>query len=173
MATITLHPLTEAEAAAIRQWPPYPSWVEDLDFALRSKGWLDQFPDSPVNRRFGASDGEMLVGFSLLVGIDDGNAEFYIALHPQRLGAGIGRIVTLQTVAAGFNDLGLRRIHLKVRDWHHLAIHLYESVGFRRCGLSTEEVNGKSVKFILMEIFKSSHSDHLAIREDGSKLIVS
>jgi diamine N-acetyltransferase len=151
---VTLKPLTGEDVNVIRYWPPYPRELVDLDYALREDGWLDEFPESPTTRRFAAWDGTQLVGFSILTDIVDGNAEFYIALHPGWIGRGIGREVTNQTLAIGFEQLDLRRIYLKVRDWHQRAIALYESVGLRKFGMCVADVQGQPVHFVTMEIRK-------------------
>jgi RimJ/RimL family protein N-acetyltransferase len=129
--SLTLRPLTGDDVAAIRQWPPDPPAFSLLDFALRAGGWLDQFPESARAHRYGGWSGTLLVGFSLLADIVDADAEFYLALHPDHLGKGLGELITRQTVLIGFNSLSLSRIHLKVRDWHERAIAVYERVGFK------------------------------------------
>ena len=63
------------------------------------------------------------------------------------------RTITEQVVFdLGRGELGLKRIYLKVRDWHSTGIHLYESVGFKKCGEVSEDIQGTPVKFVLMEI---------------------
>jgi RimJ/RimL family protein N-acetyltransferase len=152
---VSLKPLSTFDAQAIRCWPQYAGAVAALDYALRAGGWLDQFPESPATRRWAAwQDGE-LVGFALLTDIGGSEAEFYIAVHPERLRTGLGKEITEQTVALGFNRLGLRRIHLKVRDWHAGAIKLYEQVGFRRCGTCVAPIQGQQVNFVTMECLAS------------------
>lgn len=154
-STVVLKPLTAADAAAIENWPPYPESVKSLDYALRRPdGWLYQFPDGRDTRRYTAWDGSELVGFSLLTHITNREAEFYVAVHPQLLHRGIGRAITEQTVAAGFGQLGLRRIYLKVRDWHTGAAALYASVGFVKKGEVVEPIQGQPTKFVTMEIFR-------------------
>lgn len=113
---------------------------------------MDQFPESLITHRWAAwQDGE-LVGFSILTGSTEKDAEFYIALHPERLGQGLGREVTEQTIALGFKQPGLRRIHLKVRDWHTGAIRLYESVGFKKYSTCVENIQDQPVNFVTMEL---------------------
>jgi len=149
---VVLRPLTEADARAVRDWPLYPPEVEALDYALRPGGWLDQFPEAADTQRFAAWDGPELVGFSILTHVAGGEAEFYVALRPDRIGRGVGRALTEQTLAAGFGGLGLKRIYLKVRPWHRRAAALYEKLGFRRTGRAVEEVQGRPVEFDLMEV---------------------
>jgi diamine N-acetyltransferase len=152
---VALKSISREDIALIQGWPPYPAHLADLDYALRREGWLDQFVESPTTRRLAAWDGDELVGFSILTQIADGAAEFYIALHPERIGRGIGREVTKRTLCFGFEQLGLSRIYLKVRDWHRRAISLYESIGFQKSGVCVEEVQSQAVRFVTMEIHKT------------------
>jgi len=149
---IELAPLTAAEVAEIARWPRYPAPVEALDYALRPGGWLDTFPESPANRRFAVHAGHRLVGFTLLVDIRPDDAEFYIAIHPEMLGEGFGRAATQATAEVAFRDLGLPRIHLKVRVWHEGAIHVYRSIGFKTIGEQVQEIQGRPTAFVLMEL---------------------
>ena len=159
--SITLRKLTDGDALAIHAWPAYPEAVTKLDYALRKGGWLDQFPQPEGHERFAAWAGDELAGFSLLTKSNDSEAEFYIAVHPYKLGGGIGRELTLQTLAVGFKKLKLRRIHLKVRDWHTGAIALYRSVGFEEYGKGEEPIQGTNVLFVKMEIHRPRLRDRL------------
>lgn len=149
---VALEPLTDADVDAIHKWPPYQEPIDVLDYALRLGGWLDQYPKSPTNVRYGIWQNGKLVGFSLLTDIKDGDAEFYIALHAEETRKGIGRGATTQTIKRGFKELELKRIHLKVRDWYDGARKMYADVGFKECGSLDETTQGKLVKFVLMEI---------------------
>jgi len=150
--------LTTADAEAIRRWPPYPPTFDQLDYALREGGWLDQFPAGAQTRRFGTREDSILVGFSLLTHITVADAEFYIALHPQQIGHGIGREITQRTLQFGFDQLSLQRIYLKVRKWHQRGIALYEGVGFKPCGEIVELIQGEPVPFLSMEISPLRHT---------------
>lgn len=44
---IKLRPLAADDVAAIQNWPPYPPDFEDLDYALRSNGWLAEHQNKP------------------------------------------------------------------------------------------------------------------------------
>lgn len=152
---VTLKRLTDKDVSAINTWPPYKSPIDVLDYALRPGGWLDQYPESPTNVRYGIWQDEKLIGFSLLTDIKNGDAEFYIALHADKTHKKIGQGATVQTIQRGFREHGLKRIHLKVRDWYG-AKNMYEHVGFRECGDFEEVLQGKSVKFVAMEIYRQS-----------------
>jgi RimJ/RimL family protein N-acetyltransferase len=150
---VTLKTLTDTDVAAIHAWTPYKAPIDVLDYALRPGGWLDQYPRSPRNVRYGIWHKGELVGFSLLTDIGNGEAEFYIALRADQTRRNLGREGTLQTIRRGFHELGLKRIHLKVRDWYG-ARKMYASIGFRECGNFEEQTDGKLVKFVRMELFR-------------------
>jgi RimJ/RimL family protein N-acetyltransferase len=147
---VELKPLQPIEIEAIRAWPPYEGKLKALDYALRAGGWLDKFPKSDANHRFGVWQNGKLVGFSLLVGINDREGEFYVALHKDHIGKRLGREVTRQTLRKGFTELGLEKIFLKVREGHP-AQALYRSEGFRDVGPLEEPIQDQVVKFRKME----------------------
>ncbi len=147
-----ISPLTADDARTILAWPPYPSEFDALDYALREHGWLNQFPEIAGNHRYGGWINGELVGFSILTQTAPGEAEFYIALNPHKIGHGFGKELTRKILAKGFQDLGFERIHLKVRSWHSRGIHLYEQVGFCKVGEVEMEIMGKKDRFIVMEI---------------------
>jgi RimJ/RimL family protein N-acetyltransferase len=154
---VALNELTPTDEAEIQNWPPYPPQFMALDYALRSKpGWLAAFPANPANHRFAARKDGKLVGFSILTETGPQEAEFYVAIHPEKLNIGIGIDVTRQTKERGFDQLNLRHIWLKVRTWHEGAIRVYERVGFRKVDPEfTETAGGREDRFIKMEVFSN------------------
>ncbi len=149
---LIIRPLTTVDRVAIKHWPPYTGDFAPLDYALRDGGWLDMFPESAVHRQLGLWQGEKLVGFSLLTGIQDRQAEFYIAIHPSETGRGFGQRATRAVLDYGFARLGLQMIYLKVRAWHARGIHVYGKMGFVATGEKTEAIQGADVRFIIMEV---------------------
>jgi nicotinamidase-related amidase len=79
-------------------------------------------------------------------------AEFRIALHPDRLGRGLGRTIAILVLRHGFAEPGIDRIRLIVRKNNPRAERLYLSLGFVRTGECVEEVHGRPVPFFRMEI---------------------
>ena len=156
MNGLLLRPLTLQDKQAIEQWPEYPAEFSALDHALRANGWLDEFHGKPGNWSYAAEFENTPVAFSLLLTTSKQEAEFRIALHPHCLGQGLGKSITLATLAAGFNEIGLQRIHLIVRKNNLRAIRLYEGTGFNHCGECTRTVNGKNVAFYEMECFRKT-----------------
>ena len=61
-----------------------------------------------------------------------------------------------QTLEYAFKKLKLQRVYLKVRPWHKRGIALYEQLGFVAKGVKTELIQGKPVRFRVMEVDKSA-----------------
>ncbi|PKG33075.1 MAG: N-acetyltransferase [Methanoregula sp.] len=149
---ITLRPLRQEDVPAIKSWPPYPREFGMLDYSLRDGGWLDEYGGRTGTEILIAEDGNGMIGFALLAKKDASSAEFRIALHPLRLGQGLGRTVALRVLARGFSATGCDTIVLIVRKNNPRAERLYESLRFRPCGECMELVNGENVPFLKMEI---------------------
>lgn len=156
MNTIVLRPATVHDKIAIAQWPVYPKEFRELDYALRTNGWLDEFEGKLDTWIYVAELDKAVVAFTLLATTDNGEAEFRIALHPHYLGQGLGKPITLNTLELGFHDNALKRIHLIVRKDHPRAIRLYTEIGFSENGCCIQTVNGKPVEFHRMEYFRNS-----------------
>jgi len=116
---IALRSIFPGDIAKIKKWPPYRGGFEQMDYALRDNGWLDEFRDRDDTRIFAAELNERLVGFSLLSTAAAGDAEFRIAIHPKWTGKGLGTEVTRATLQAGFGRQALSRVHLIVRKTIH------------------------------------------------------
>ena len=149
---ITLCPLTGPDIRVIKSWPPYPAEFAGLDYALRDRGWLDEYPGKPGTEAFVAREDGTIIGFSILSCEADGCAEFRIALHPERVGHGRGKEIALLTLRHGFSHPDIRSIRLIVRKTNLRAQKLYASLGFENVGECTEEVQGTPVEFYRMTI---------------------
>lgn len=149
---IELRELRDEDVAIIKAWPLYPEEFSELDYSLRDGGWLDEFLPRTGTELFVATTGETIAGLSLLARESGNRAEFRIALHPEKIGLGIGRRVVFLTLAHGFADPCIITIRLIVRKTNHRAKRLYESLMFRTTGECTEEVQGKMVVFYSMEL---------------------
>jgi len=148
-----LEKLTPLDERDIRRWPRYEGEQSVFNYALGESGWLADFPERPTNHRFSAWDEKVLVGFSILTETAKGEAEFYVAVRADLIGKGYGRKISASTLQAGFENLQLQRIHLKVRKWYSSAIRLYESMGFKTIGEKEMTVNHSPDIFVLMEVF--------------------
>ncbi|MCG2575560.1 GNAT family N-acetyltransferase [Dechloromonas sp. XY25] len=149
---IRLRQLLPADKAAIASWPPYPDAFADLDYALRPGGWLDEFGDRPQAWLYAAEQDGELVAFSIIAATEGGDAEFRIALHPEKNGQGVGALVAARTLDEAFARIGLRRLHLIVRQNNPRAIRLYRRLGFAQRGACRQVVNGRLVDFFRMDL---------------------
>ncbi len=149
---ISLRALVAADTATINNWPAYPPEFADLDYALRTDGWLAEHRNKPNTWVYVAElDGE-IVAFTILAGTGGAEAEFRIALRADKVGLGLGRAITAMTLAKGFEELKLVCIHLIVRKNNLRAIRLYQRIGFVEFGECSKNVNGKKVSFLEMKI---------------------
>lgn len=81
-------------------------------------------------------------------------AEIGIAVKKAYWNQGIGRKLLTRLIALA-KQSGLKVLSLEVRTDNKRAIHLYESLGFRRIGTfeGFMEIDGESVDFDIMELF--------------------
>lgn len=161
MESLHFLPAQTDDLAVIHNWPPYPQEFKDLDYALRKQGWIDEFNHRPHVNFYIAKQVQQILGFSLLAKTAETEAEFRIALHPEHLGKGIGRAITLRTLVEGFTRLNLSRIYLVVRISNERAIQLYQSLGFTIHEQCLQSINNKSVALWMMDIDASHyHESH-------------
>lgn len=156
---IDLRPIGTEDIAEIKNWPSYSDGVEQMDYALREHGWLDEFWQRPNTWIYIARLIKQVIGFSLLSITSDGEAEFRIAIHPHHMGKGLGKQVTLATLKTGFQQLNLDRINLIVRKNNRRASKLYESIGFTTTGESVHAIQGKDIEFTDMVMTKEKFTD--------------
>lgn len=149
---IKLHPLTTADVVTIQNWPPYPPEFAELDYALRSNGWLDEHRDKPDVWLYVAEQAGEIIAFTLLAKTGAAEAEFRIALRADKIGQRLGKTLAAMTLAKGFSEMRLACIHLIVRKNNPRAIGLYRSLGFAERGECVLLVNGKEARFLKMAI---------------------
>ena len=149
---LRLKPLNDSDITEIRNWPPYPGDMEQMDYALRQGGWLDECRSSPDTLLFAAEKGDDLVGFTILSRTGLADAEFRIAVRADRTGLGLGEGMTVRTLQVGFAEHGLSHIHLIVRKNNNRGISLYRRLGFVDQGECRKEIRGVPVDFWLMAI---------------------
>lgn len=155
---IQLRTLVPDDIDPIRNWPPYPPEFSELDYALRRNGWLAEYRDKPDTWCFAAEQAGDLIAFTILSKTEEDAAEFRIALRADRTGQGLGNAITTLTLAKGFSEMALSRIHLIVRKNNPRAIRLYTRLGFREQGECLKSVNGKQTNFLKMELRKESQT---------------
>ncbi len=147
-----LRRLGAGDAARIELWPAYPGEFEDIDYALRRNGWLNEFRNNSGAHCFVAQESGEPIAFTILARTGEAQAEFRIALRADRIGSGIGATIASETLTVGFAELGLSRIHLIVRKNNLRAIRLYERLGFLRRGETSRTFNGKAAQFFVMDL---------------------
>jgi diamine N-acetyltransferase len=151
---IVLRYVDDNDRKTVRQWPPYPPDFADLDYALRVGGWLDAYREKPDTVCFAVEVDGDLIGFTILSRTGDGEAEFRIALHPERTGGGLGGRISELTLEKGFGELGYDRIHLIVRKANPRAASVYRRIGFTETGSCVKTIDGKLVELLIMEKFR-------------------
>ncbi|WP_297447178.1 GNAT family protein [Acidiferrobacter sp.] len=115
-------------------------------------GWLAEYSGKPQTRCEAVLDGEEVIGFTIVAKTGTDDAEYRIALRADRLGQGLGTIITRMTLERAFSQMGLARIHLIVRKNNPGARRLYEKIGFAEKGERVLEIRGNSVPFIEMDL---------------------
>lgn len=148
-----LTPLEPNDITIIREWEPYPAEFSELDYALREGGWLDEFSPDPNTHIFSAKYENKIIGFSLLSAQSDGT-EFRIALKPDKIGKGFGRIVALATITEYYKLHEYNTLYLIVRLTNTVAQRLYESIGFIPDQELTKNIQGIPVRFLKMKYIK-------------------
>ena len=149
---LTLRMLKIEDIRIIKSSPQYPPEFAELDYALRDGGWLDHYSTKTGTEIMIAEDQGEMIGFSILSKEEGGSAEFRIAIHPDKLGMGLGKTLATLTLRQGFSSTEISRIWLIVRKNNPRAKKLYEKLHFKNTGECTEEINGKLVDFYRMEI---------------------
>jgi len=163
---VQLRPIRPEDIAAIKNWPPYCGGFEQMDYALREQGWLDEFRDKAGAQVYAVALNDRVIGFSLLGSATHGEAEFRIAIHPDWIAKGLGRAATLATLKMGFHQLNLVTINLIVRKSNPRAATLYKNIGFVSTGESVHTIQGKAIEFIDMAMSKERFRE-LKIEENA------
>lgn len=90
-------------------------------------------------------------------------AEFSIAIKPSYRGLGYGYKATRMILDIGFYELGLNRIWLRVLEYNHEAVKLYERIGFTIEGICRDESlrNGKFSNQLQMSILRREWIDQV------------
>jgi len=171
MVVIRMKELTDSDVGQIRRWPPYPGDMEQMDYALREKGWLGEFLLKPDTSCYAVEDEGDLIGFTILAKTSETDAEFRIALRTDKTGLGLGKEITCMTLQKGFEDLGLSRIHLIVRKNNVRGIKLYQRIGFVDRGECQKEIQGSPVDFWLMEICREEYAEITILSADQTQEI--
>lgn len=156
---LKLRLIERSDLSTIQNWPAYPPEFAELDYALRENGWLAEFHGKPNASIYISEQNLEIVAFSILAKTAPAEAEFRIAVHPDKVGHGIGKTATLMTLQEGFSKICLSRIHLIVRMNNSRAINLYKQLGFSECGYCIKIVNRNAVHFLMMDLKMKNTAD--------------
>ena len=154
LCDVVLSVLEPADVLEIRSWEAYPKEFEELDYALREGGWLDEYVKKLNTDIFAVRCEGELIGFSILHDNEYGT-EFRIALKHDKLGLGLGRKIALATIQKAFTCKEKSSIYLIVRVNNTRAKALYEKLGFTLKERYIQTVNAKEVSFFKMELQRS------------------
>lgn len=157
---LALRPMAAADVAVIKNWPAYPPEFEELDYALRSHGWMDEYLNNPDAWLYIAEQAGEIIAFTILAKTSAAEVEFRIALRPDKIGEGLGRAVTTLTLEKVL-EMQLACVHLIVRKSNARAIGLYKSHGFTECGECVLQVNGKLVNFLNMALTMRTYAENI------------
>lgn len=159
--------LTTRSKQTIEKWPAYKGYYARLNYALRPEtGWLSTYCATQKCKVYGGIVRNQLVGFTLLVFHDKHHqpsariAEFFVAVHPKKLGMGYGWRLGAQTLRRAFDVLHLDKVFLRVRNDHDWGVYHYPKLGFKETcpgKLVDEVVNGKKVSFRIMTLTKKRY----------------
>lgn len=134
----------------VHSWSQYNDEFKELDYALRDGGWLEEYLNKQDTHIFSAILNGELIGFTILSD-DEYGSEFRIALSPNHIGKGFGRLIAQKTFEKGFYELQKLSIYLIVRVDNIRAIALYKKLDFHIVCEIQKTVNHKLVQFIKME----------------------
>lgn len=162
-----LRVLNECDVTQINRWPSYTGDMKQMDYALREKGWLHECRLRPGAFLYAVEDGDDLIGFTILEKTGTAEAEFRIALRPDRTGLGLGESIASKTLQIGFEEHRFSRIHLIVRKNNSRGIKLYQRIGFVDRGECRREIQGALVDFRLMEMSREEFTRMRIIKNAG------
>jgi RimJ/RimL family protein N-acetyltransferase len=168
-APLTLRPFDRGDFDRLIAWSDSPEFLMQwagtiftypLDAAQLERYRLLATGDPPTRYVYTALlDGEA-IGHIELSAIDRRNGSATLArvlVAPGRRGQGLGERLVTQTLAVGFDELGLHRIDLYVFDFNHAAIACYARAGLVREGLQrdTRRVGDAWWSVVLMSMLDS------------------
>ncbi|MDY3745764.1 MAG: GNAT family protein [Lachnospiraceae bacterium] len=74
----------------------------------------------------------------------DSNAEYAIVICSEAMGKGVSKFATEEILKIAFNDLGLHKVYLYVKEQNIRARKFYDKVGFRTEGIFREHAKNKN-----------------------------
>lgn len=149
---VKIRPLIEEDAYTSVKWRniakiwQYTAYKLTRTITIEDElNWIQKVISDPHGKRFAILADDVYVGNIYLTNIKDGIGEYSIFIGDKNYwGKGIARKASEQVIAFGRDKLKLKAIVLGVREDNIAAMHLYESLGFKR--------TGKDEKFTLMKL---------------------
>ncbi len=144
---LTLRPFERADFDRLIGWIESPEllmqWAGPIFTYPLDAGQLERYKllatgDPPTRYIYTARVGAIAVGHIELSQVDRRHSSATLArvlIAPRQRGAGLGGQMITQTLAIGFDKLGLHRLDLNVFDFNHAAIACYTHAGLVREGL--------------------------------------
>lgn len=104
----------------------YPNTID------QTREWYERIRNNSSRIDFVFSDDESHLSMTGLTNIDlnNGLAEFYIMVNPERLGNGYGKKTTEWTLNYAFINYNINKVYLYTNDFNDIANAMYHKLGF-------------------------------------------
>jgi diamine N-acetyltransferase len=170
MSSVNLRALTLEDAKITWEWRnkeeisnlysghPFPVNYE-LEKAWYEKVMRSNLPTTVFAVEIIENNLSELIGLTTLTNINliNRTSDFSILIGDDKhRGKGYSKEATIKTLLFGFNELGLNRIALRVREGNDIALNLYKKIGFETEGILKQNVfrNNNYHNEIAMAILK-------------------
>jgi RimJ/RimL family protein N-acetyltransferase len=139
--------LTNEDKDEISTWE-YSGEYATFNYALQKDGWIDKYCCDENHYCYGARENNELIGLFMFIQKYDN--EFRLLINPSCLSKGYGKLITNEALELAFKELVFSEVSLIVRQNHPVAIKLYEKLGFKRVGETTQTLNDEEMEFYKM-----------------------
>jgi RimJ/RimL family protein N-acetyltransferase len=174
---VSLDVLTDASAPAMYRWMQDTAVREGIGLKSepsleKTRAWLERAASDASVRAFAVTLRGEHVGNVVLDEIDAPLGSGRLSVYIGEVGArrmGVGKAAVALAVARGFEELGLRRIWLKVHARNDAAVAIYEALGFVFEGRLRDAfpLGGEHVDALLMGILAPEWRWRLSERAEG------
>lgn len=163
---ITLKPITEADLPAIVRWrndPQVNRWISDrIKTIPDAEKWFDRIKANPDNRLDGIYEGDTLIGYSIVEGVDMINRRCEIGIiigDPKSWGRGIGAAVLKEQLRYAFEERRLHRVYGYVARGNERSERLLRSAGFVHEGTQRESliIHGELSDLLLYSMLEQEY----------------
>jgi len=176
-----LRPLKETDAERMLEWMKNKRIMQYLRIdgehmtIVDTGKFIVQAQDETVclHRAVTSSDDQYYGTVSLKnIDRDKREAEYAITLHPDAIGTGAARSVSLDILKIAFEELSLERVYLNVIRENIRAVRLYEGLGFRYLYSTEEQIRSKSVVLKWYEISQETYYREQGASEERMKKLI-